>query len=274
MARHATNRPDRGCGASYAVASVRTQVAAVQDGEWPAADDCGEESLEVGEHVSRRSARLELGDDSLPLRGCPLRTPEMQIRRERLAQAGPRVLVDGRLERRVLAGLPFALTADQTAAVQKIWRLMQGPSPMGLLLQGDVGTGKTAVAWCAAMAAIAAGWQVAFLAPTELLAEQHYRCVRELCGEMGASVAVLTAGSGDRRDVQKMLAADRECLVFGTHALFSKSTGFARLGLVIIDEQHRFGVEQKDKILDELLVMTEAAEFIDANRTHIGVIFR
>ncbi|MEE2886672.1 MAG: helicase-related protein, partial [Planctomycetota bacterium] len=144
---------------------------------------------------------------------------------------------------------PFELTGDQSAALQKIWRLMQGHAPMGLLLQGDVATGKTAVAWCSAMAAMAAGWQVAFLAPTELLSEQHYRCVQQLCRSMQASAVLLTASSEDRAGVEQTLRAGEPCMVFGTHALFSDATGFSNLGLVIIDEQHRFGVDQRARLI-------------------------
>lgn len=172
-----------------------------------------------------------------------------RIRRRRLGQRGPQVLVDGRLEGRILGRLPFDLTGDQAAALQKIWRLMQGPAPMGLLLQGDVATGKTAVAWAASLAAMESGWQVAFLAPTELLAEQHYRCVRQLCASMAARVALLTASCEDRAGVEQILGTGEPCLVFGTHALFSAATTLPRLGLVIIDEQHRFGVEQRARLI-------------------------
>ena len=123
---------------------------------------------------------------------------------------------------------------------RKLWRLMHGPAPMGLLLQGDVATGKTAVAVCAALAAIAAGLQVAFLAPTELLAEQHCAAVRSMLGIDEIEIDLLTATSIDRADVEAKLESGRPGFVFGTHALFSKSTEFGRLGLVIIDEQHRF----------------------------------
>jgi ATP-dependent DNA helicase RecG len=172
-----------------------------------------------------------------------------KIRRARLAHRGPEFAVDSQLERRILEMLPFDLTGDQAAALQKIWRLMQGPAPMGVLLQGDVATGKTIVAWCVAMSAVTAGWQVAFLAPTELLAEQHHQCVQQLCRSMQVPSFLLTASSEDRLRTARLLESGDPCLVFGTHALFSADTTFSKLGLVIIDEQHRFGVEQRASLI-------------------------
>jgi ATP-dependent DNA helicase RecG len=124
---------------------------------------------------------------------------------------------------------------------------LAGPAPMGMLLQGDVGTGKTAVAMFAALAVIGNGMQVAFLAPTELLAEQHMASLSSWLAGSAVRTALVTAqlGADARSAVDAEVASGRAQLVFGTHALLSERTRFARLGLVVIDEQHRFGVEQR-----------------------------
>jgi ATP-dependent DNA helicase RecG len=166
----------------------------------------------------------------------------------------------------VLEKLPFALTTAQRRALRDVWRDMARPSPMHRLIQGDVGCGKTVVALVAAAAARRAGRQSALLAPTEILAEQHYRTTRALAGALGLRSALLTAAvpSGDRERIVRALKAGTIDLVVGTHALIQEPVAFARLGLAIIDEQHRFGVGQRRELLrkgtgDErphLLVMT------------------
>ena len=174
-----------------------------------------------------------------------------RARRRRLGASGPAIPLDPAVEERIRARIPFALTSDQENALQHVFRQLRGKAPMGILMQGDVGTGKTAVAVGAALAALAQNYQVAFLAPTELLAEQHLASVQHWLRGSRVPVTLLTSSldAAARRDVDAALSAGKPHLVFGTHALFSERTTFARLGLVIIDEQHRFGVEQRTTLV-------------------------
>ncbi|MHC4077477.1 MAG: ATP-dependent DNA helicase RecG [Planctomycetota bacterium] len=168
-------------------------------------------------------------------------------RRRRQRSRGPRIRVGEVIEKRIHQRIPFRLTDDQGRAVSRVLDLLGGPAPMGVLLQGDVGTGKTAVAVAAALAAVAGGHQVAFLAPTELLAEQHHHGVSRWLLGSKVAIELLTAGvaARQRKDLEQRLEAGAPCLVFGTHALLSARTLLPELGLVIIDEQHRFGVRQR-----------------------------
>ena len=171
--------------------------------------------------------------------------------------------VDDRIRAAARAVLPFALTAGQRQAVKDVVDDMVRPQPMQRLLQGDVGAGKTIVALLAAVVAIENGLQVAFMAPTEILAEQHFLTIRRLLGRSGYDVGLLTGSSGaaDRRVVLRHLASGQMQLVVGTHALVQQDVAFARLGLVVIDEQHRFGVMQRAVLREkgwrpDVLVMT------------------
>ena len=153
----------------------------------------------------------------------------------------------GALHDRLHAALPFALTAAQQRVVAEIERDLAGARPMHRLLQGDVGAGKTVVAALAAARAIDAGWQCALMAPTEILAEQHFRKLVGWLEPLGVQVAWLT-GSRKGRARQAMLdavASGTAGLVVGTHAVIQRDVGFARLGLAVVDEQHRFGVAQR-----------------------------
>ena len=143
--------------------------------------------------------------------------------------------------------LPFALTGAQSRAVGEICRDMTDGSPMNRLLQGDVGSGKTMVAAAAAYLAVQNGFQAALMAPTEILAEQHYQGLARLLTPLGVQVSLLTGGMPNREKklTREQIAAGEAGLVIGTHALLTESTEFARLGLVIADEQHRFGVAQR-----------------------------
>jgi ATP-dependent DNA helicase RecG len=161
--------------------------------------------------------------------------------------------------------LPFALTGAQERVVAEIAADLAADVPMNRLLQGDVGSGKTAVALAAAVQAIAARRQVALMAPTELLAEQHFATLSPLCEELGLRVALLSASTPKelRATTTSLLAAGELDLIIGTHALLSVGVAFADLGLVIIDEQHRFGVAQRFQLRSKgeygaphLLVMT------------------
>ena len=145
------------------------------------------------------------------------------------------------------ASLPYELTAAQTRATREIFIDMMSDRRMHRLLQGDVGSGKTIVALFAALLAMENGYQAAIMAPTELLAEQHLRTITGLVGPLGVSPLLLTGSlpTPERRRIAEILATPEPALVIGTHALVQESTTFARLGFAVIDEQHRFGVEQR-----------------------------
>ena len=151
----------------------------------------------------------------------------------------------GDLARELQAALPFELTGAQHRVSREIVSDLAQPHPMQRLLQGDVGSGKTIVAALAACQAIEAGYQVAFMAPTEILAEQHYLKLQAWLAPLGVEAVWLT---GSLKRAAKLAAQGRAAtaqLVIGTHALIQESVDFARLGLAIIDEQHRFGVAQR-----------------------------
>ncbi|MFM8690596.1 MAG: DEAD/DEAH box helicase, partial [Candidatus Limnocylindrus sp.] len=141
-------------------------------------------------------------------------------------------------------------TPDQSAAIDAILKDLATGEPMLRLLQGDVGTGKTAVALVAAAATARAGLQIAMLAPTELLARQHATTATRLLEPLGVRVDLLVGSitAPERRNVRAAVADGSTALLIGTHALFSEATQFASLGLVIVDEQHRFGVEERAQL--------------------------
>ncbi|HIK20269.1 MAG TPA: ATP-dependent DNA helicase RecG [Synechococcus sp. M44_DOE_062] len=164
------------------------------------------------------------------------------------AQAVPRYHpARGELLDRFYQILPFQLTAAQQRAIDEILADLRDPLPMNRLLQGDVGSGKTVVAVAALLAAIQSGWQTALMAPTEVLAEQHYRKLVEWLSQLQVPVELLTGSTppGKRREILRQLQTGELPLVVGTHALIQPAVQFRNLGLVIIDEQHRFGVEQR-----------------------------
>ncbi len=148
---------------------------------------------------------------------------------------------------RLLQSLPFALTASQQRVVTEISADLHHPYPMHRLLQGDVGSGKTVVAALAALQAIDAGVQVAVMAPTEILAEQHYQKLRSWCAPLGIEVCWLTGSLATkaRRLANEAIRTGQARLVVGTQALIQDTVSFSDLGLVIVDEQHRFGVAQR-----------------------------
>jgi ATP-dependent DNA helicase RecG len=143
--------------------------------------------------------------------------------------------------------LPFALTESQTLALREIFQDMTAPTRMHRLLQGDVGSGKTVVALFAMLLAAENGLQSALMAPTEILAEQHVRTLRELIGELPVSVLLLTGSlsAAERRSAHAAMTDGTAQIVVGTHALIQDGVRFHRLGLAIVDEQHRFGVRQR-----------------------------
>ena len=169
---------------------------------------------------------------------------------EREAQPG---LVSPRADERIrafFASLPFTPTRAQKRVVHEIAGDLSSARPMNRLVHGDVGSGKTVVAFAAALQAIAAGFQVAVMAPTELLAEQHFATMRAWAETMGVDIRLLTGSfrAAAAREVREAVASGHTDLVVGTHALIQESTAFARLGLAVIDEQHRFGVVQRQRI--------------------------
>jgi ATP-dependent DNA helicase RecG len=181
--------------------------------------------------------------DELLAQQISLRT----ARARRAQRAATPLAAGGALARRLLAALPFALTAAQ----QRVWREIEAdlarPVPMQRLIQGDVGSGKTVVAALAAAQAIGAGCQAALMTPTEILAEQHFGRIAQWLAPLGVRVAWLAGKlkASEKRAAQRAAACGEAQLVVGTHALIQESVEFARLGLAIVDEQHRFGVAQR-----------------------------
>ncbi|MFQ6672675.1 MAG: ATP-dependent DNA helicase RecG, partial [Candidatus Tectimicrobiota bacterium] len=170
---------------------------------------------------------------------------------------------ESELRRQLLASLPFSLTTAQRRVLEEIDADLRGPHPLNRLLQGDVGSGKTVVALAAACPVLEHGRQVAFMVPTEILAEQHTRTLRGLVEPLGVRMGLLTsAAKGAERQRLLSQAADGSLqLVVGTHALIQEGVAFADLGLAIIDEQHRFGVLQRANLRQkgyapDVLVMT------------------
>ena len=165
----------------------------------------------------------------------------------RRARGAPRLVATAKLTASLLASLPFRLTKAQQRAWREIATDLGQPHPMQRLLQGDVGSGKTVVAALAMLHAVEAGYQAALMAPTEILAEQHYRKLAAWLAPLGLEVAWLT-GSLKKRDKEAAIAkvgSGETPIIVGTHALIEDKVEFARLGLAIVDEQHRFGVRQR-----------------------------
>jgi ATP-dependent DNA helicase RecG len=171
--------------------------------------------------------------------------------------------VDEGIRARLREVLPFRFTAAQRRALKEIGYDLMSPHPMNRLLQGDVGSGKTVVALMAALLVVENGHQVAFMAPTEILAEQHHRSFRTMLRGRGTPVGLLTAGvqGAPRRQVLRGLRSGAIPILVGTHALIEEEVQFASLRLVVIDEQHRFGVAQRARLRakgarPDVLVMT------------------
>jgi len=176
---------------------------------------------------------------------------------------GRSVQVAGRLRKAILARLPFALTNSQRQALAEIAGDMMAPTRMLRLLQGDVGSGKTVVALMAMLDVVEAGAQAALMAPTELLARQHFATVNALAGEVGVRIALLTGREKGRprENLLSRLAAGDIDIIIGTHALFQEDVAFKDLAFAVVDEQHRFGVEQRIALSGkgrgvDILVMT------------------
>ena len=206
--------------------------------------------------VAKQNARRRLAFDEL------LRVQVVLVGRKRafeLDNTGIRHIVDGKLQQRFISAIPFALTGAQNRVITEINQDLAAPHPMHRLLQGDVGSGKTVVAVSAMLASVQGGHQAALMAPTEVLAEQHFAGVRKLLegllvpdannlfGDRQLRVELLTSRitSERRRELLRDLANGGVDILIGTHALIQEGVEFASLGVAVIDEQHRFGVEQR-----------------------------
>jgi ATP-dependent DNA helicase RecG len=172
-------------------------------------------------------------------------------RRQQKAQTGIAFRLDDRARAAIKKILPFHPTAAQKRVLKEIAEDMGKPWPMRRLLQGDVGSGKTIVAFEAAIIAIENGYQVALMAPTEILAQQHYFSARRILENAGYRIVLLTGSleSDRKREIRRHIAQGNAQLIIGTHALLEEKVEFAKPGLVIVDEQHRFGVMQRLKLM-------------------------
>lgn len=214
--------------------------------------------------VARTGMRTAAGPAARTPASAPVPTP---------APAPAQPVPGGGLHEQLLAALPFQLTAAQRRVSEEIARDLARPVPMHRLLQGDVGSGKTVVAALAATLAIDAGWQCALMAPTEILAEQHFRklvgWLDPLLAARGQRVAWLTGSQKkkERGEMLALIASGAAALVVGTHAVIQEQVQFKCLALAIIDEQHRFGVAQRLALRSK---MTPAASEGDASPGHHG----
>jgi ATP-dependent DNA helicase RecG len=172
-------------------------------------------------------------------------------RRQQKTQTGIAFRLDDRVRQAIKKILPFHPTAAQKRVLKEIADDMQKPYPMRRLLQGDVGSGKTIIGFQAAIIAIENGCQVALMAPTEILAQQHYYSARRILENAGYRIVLLTGSlEADRkREIRRHISQGNAQLIIGTHALLEEKVEFARPGLVIVDEQHRFGVLQRLKLM-------------------------
>jgi ATP-dependent DNA helicase RecG len=229
-------------------AAVRSHLSLVSPREawwkvhWP---DAGESFADL--QSSRTPAHIRLIFDELFFIELGL---ELK-RREQKAQTGVAFQLDDRVRDAIKKILPFHPTGAQKRVLKEIAADMQIPVPMRRLLQGDVGSGKTIVAFEAAIIAIENGYQVALMAPTEILAQQHYFSARQILEKAGYRIVLLTGSleQDRKRAIRRHIAQGNAQLVIGTHALIQDRVEFEKLGLVIVDEQHRFGVMQRLKLM-------------------------
>ncbi len=209
------------------------------------------------------AARRRLAFEELFLIQCGLMWIKKQTQDERLGISHKK---NSALVKATLEKLPFELTGDQKKVFRAVSKDMESKLPMRRLIQGDVGSGKTAVAMLALVKTVENGLQGAFMAPTEILAVQHYEKFSKLLNGLGIRVGLLSAkvtrSKKSREEIYHQIAAQELDIVIGTHALIQEGVQFARLGLVVTDEQHRFGVaqrstlEKKSEVVPDMLVMT------------------
>jgi len=229
-------------------AAVRAHLSLVSPREalfkvhWP---DAGESFADL--QSSRTAAHIRMIFDELFFIELGL---ELK-RREQRAKTGIAFQLNDGVREAIKKILPFHPTAAQKRVLKEIATDMQTPCPMRRLLQGDVGSGKTIVAFQAAIIAIENGYQVALMAPTEILAQQHYFSARQILERAGYRIVLLTGSLEEdrKRDVRRHIAQGNAQLVIGTHALIQDRVEFEKLGLVVVDEQHRFGVMQRLKLM-------------------------
>ena len=215
------------------------------------------------DYLELDEARRRLAFDELFLIQCGLMLIKRQTQDERLGISHKK---NGKLIKEVLAKLPFDLTGDQKKVFRTVAKDMESKLPMRRLIQGDVGSGKTVVALLALLKTVESGYQGAFMAPTEILASQHYEKFSALLTDLGVRVGLLSAKvthSKKLKDEAYQKISEHELdIVIGTHALIQEDVKFAKLGLVVTDEQHRFGVnqrstlEKKSDVVPDMLVMT------------------
>ena len=214
-------------------------------------------------YAELNEAKRRLAFDELFLIQCGLMLIKRQTQDERLGIIHGK---NGKLVKAVLAKLPFDLTGDQKKVFRAVSKDMESKLPMRRLIQGDVGSGKTAVAMLALVKTVENGFQGAFMAPTEILAVQHYEKFSTLLNDLGIRVGLLSAkvtrSKKLREELYQKISAHELDIVIGTHALIQEGVQFDKLGLVVTDEQHRFGVnqrstlEKKSETLPDMLVMT------------------
>jgi ATP-dependent DNA helicase RecG len=214
-------------------------------------------------HESRLHAERRLKFDELFFQQlmCAVRKKAIQVEVKGISFS-----VESKLARQLVDALPFELTKAQRRVIKEIADDMRSPRPMNRLLQGDVGSGKTIVALLAMLVAVDNGYQCAFMAPTEVLAEQHFRTLAEFLKGLPVNIRLLIGGQKKklRSDILDDVRRGSAQIVVGTHALIEEAVEFASLGLVVIDEQHRFGVLQRAAIREkgidqrppDVLVMT------------------
>lgn len=208
-------------------------------------------------------ARRRLAFDELFLIQCGLMLIKKQTQDERLGISHKK---NGALVKSVLKKLPFELTGDQKKVFRAVSKDMESKLPMRRLIQGDVGSGKTAVALLALVKTVQSGFQGAFMAPTEILAVQHYEKFSALLNDLGIRVGLLSAkvtrSKKLKDELYRQISEHELDIIIGTHALIQEGVNFARLGLVVTDEQHRFGVNQRSELekksdtVPDMLVMT------------------
>ncbi len=205
-------------------------------------------------------AHRRLAFEELLLLQLALATRQRAVKQEiKTVQFNPKAMLLGKFAR----SIPFPLTPAQDRVIGEIIADMGSSRPMNRLVQGDVGSGKTIVALHAMALACGSGYQAALMAPTEILAEQHYRTMQKLLEPLGLSVVLVSGGgrAADRKAVRERVASGKVQVAIGTHALIQQGVAFAKLGLAVIDEQHRFGVLQRKILIDkgykpDVLVLT------------------
>jgi ATP-dependent DNA helicase RecG len=205
----------------------------------------------VAVHHPETDAQAEAGRERIAFEELfMLQLAAQRARRRRLDAAGAQVPYEVEVAKEFTSTLPFKLTDGQRIAAHEILTDMAGTGPMNRLLQGDVGSGKTVVAAMAARMAHVAQYQTVVMAPTEILARQHYKTLSDLLEPHGMHVRLLVGGVSGRarREIVDGLSGGQDPVLVGTHALIEDDVTFARLGLIVVDEQHRFGVVQRQRL--------------------------